>query len=301
MSQTINLGDGKTISVETITPEQADDLLSRNDSNRGISDGTVDTYARQMESGDWEFAGDPIRISKTDRLLDGQHRLSAVVKIGKAVDFMVMRGLENDVQDVLDSGRKRSAVDTLKMHGHANGAIAAATARLLMAWATGKIMHAGFQAGNREVRTFVETHEELMARAVHVGASARTTMAVSSSVVAALYFRLAEEAEDKELVEQFFTRICLGTGVEIGDPELAFRNLVLRRKAEDIRTSRSLALYYLIRAWNARVKGERMVKLQLPRNGLTSRNYPVPMGKVGDPELPPRVATADDDSTGEAA
>ena len=59
------------------------ELLKANSTNRELRNHVVEGYVDQMKKGQWrEDTGETIKISKTGRLLDGQHRLNAIVKFG---------------------------------------------------------------------------------------------------------------------------------------------------------------------------------------------------------------------------
>lgn len=68
------------IPVVEITPELARQLLSNNKINRKIKPTIVERYAEQMEAGEWKFTGDTIKVDGEGMLLDGQHRLLAIIK-----------------------------------------------------------------------------------------------------------------------------------------------------------------------------------------------------------------------------
>lgn len=68
-----------TAKVETITPDIAKTMLGENVNNRRISHDNVNMFAREMRNGEWRFNGEAIKFSKDGRLLDGQHRLLAVI------------------------------------------------------------------------------------------------------------------------------------------------------------------------------------------------------------------------------
>lgn len=51
-------------SIVTVTPEMAEEWLSKNINNRAPSKKVIDTYSRDMASGRWEFNGDSIRFSE---------------------------------------------------------------------------------------------------------------------------------------------------------------------------------------------------------------------------------------------
>jgi hypothetical protein len=104
--------------VEEITPEIARRYFEANGPNRHISDVKVDSYARDILAGRWKVNGESIKFSKAGRLLDGQHRLLAVIKSGRPVQMMVTYGLDDDTMDTIDRGRPRSIGDLLSINMH---------------------------------------------------------------------------------------------------------------------------------------------------------------------------------------
>lgn len=94
---------------ETITPELAEKMLSKNlPYNRKISEKTVGLYARDMAKGRWnEDAPSAIVISSKGYLIDGQHRLMAVIKAGVPIAFYVARGVSEKTFDYIDNGKRR--------------------------------------------------------------------------------------------------------------------------------------------------------------------------------------------------
>ena len=119
--------------IENVTPAKAEKWLNKNVSNRRISDVTVNAYARDIEAGNWAVTPHAIIFNVNGDLLDGQHRLSAIVQSGKTVKMVVVRGCSHDVRKYIDRGRKRSLSDRLKMEG-ADGRVSlkAAVASLLV-------------------------------------------------------------------------------------------------------------------------------------------------------------------------
>ena len=73
----------------TITPSEASKYLANNPANRRLSESEVETLAADMREGRWCITHQGIAIGKTGRLLDGQHRLAAVIKAGVPVQMMV--------------------------------------------------------------------------------------------------------------------------------------------------------------------------------------------------------------------
>lgn len=97
--------------ILTITPNEASKYLANNPSNRRISERAVAAMAADMKAGRWLATHQGIAIGKTGRLLDGQHRLSAVIKAGVPVKMMATFDVDESAIDAIDQGRKRSVAD----------------------------------------------------------------------------------------------------------------------------------------------------------------------------------------------
>lgn len=102
--------------IVDVTPEMAETLINTsNYDNRKVKNRVVEKYAKMMENGEWQFSPETISISKAGRLLNGQHRLLAVVKSGVTCRFLIAAGFDDDVFKVLDRGATRTTADALRM------------------------------------------------------------------------------------------------------------------------------------------------------------------------------------------
>jgi hypothetical protein len=117
-----------------VTPAIATKWLKNNFRNRPVSEDVVNAYARDMINGVWVPTHQGIAFNNKDELIDGQHRLLAVVKSGRTIRMMVTFGLpakieghEMTTMDAVDRGRTRSVGDQLTIqHGLSNGSMTAA-------------------------------------------------------------------------------------------------------------------------------------------------------------------------------
>lgn len=132
----------ETIEVIKVGPDLAAELLDGNVANRPLSMVRVDNLAAAMLRGEWKFNGDAIRIAASGRLLDGQHRLNAIVKSGVEIECILVRGLPDDTFDTIDTGRPRKASDILSIAGLKNSTVSAAAAKMWLLYkVTGDPMH----------------------------------------------------------------------------------------------------------------------------------------------------------------
>jgi len=117
-----------------ITPAIAKRWLENNFRNRSIDDDVVNAYARDMTNGVWVATHQGVAFNDRDELIDGQHRLHAVIRSAQTIRMMVTFGLPSVIEgkemttmDAVDRGRTRSVADQLRIqHGMPNGSIIAA-------------------------------------------------------------------------------------------------------------------------------------------------------------------------------
>lgn len=110
--ETEQVNGGLETRVEYITPEIAQRYLSKRPATqRAIRPAKVAQYAADMRDGRWSLTHQGIAFDAEGRLVDGQHRLSAVVKAGVAVDVLVTRGVGAEAFVGMDRGMLRAAYD----------------------------------------------------------------------------------------------------------------------------------------------------------------------------------------------
>lgn len=104
--------------VMTITPDIAKAMLASQDYNRRPRQTQVVALASAMSRGEWRTTHQGFAFDDTGRLIDGQHRLKAVILSGVSIEAMVTIGCNKTDFEVLDSGVLRSAADRLREERH---------------------------------------------------------------------------------------------------------------------------------------------------------------------------------------
>jgi hypothetical protein len=100
----------------TITPDMARRWLeAANTRNRTMSMPHCERMARDMRDGRWVLTHEGIAFSSNGRLLDGQHRLQAIVMAGVPVDMFVWFDVPAEALMTINSGRRRTLVDSLTL------------------------------------------------------------------------------------------------------------------------------------------------------------------------------------------
>lgn len=139
-----------------ITPDMAEKYLQNMRSNRNRSSARVNAYARDMARGAWQENGGAIIFNESGQLVDGQHRLAAIVKSRHPQEMVVITDVADDVC-LFDRGRSRSTSDTLAVGGMpknlANSTNVGIVKLHYMLNGTSKI-------SDDEVGTFILNHED---------------------------------------------------------------------------------------------------------------------------------------------
>ena len=107
------LVDSKT----RIGPSLASNLMDNNLNNRSFRLGHAKDIARQMKLGRWKASPEPIVITTRGRLVNGQHRLWAVVETSTTQEFTVVVIPDEqytEIFEILDQGASRSSADVLR-------------------------------------------------------------------------------------------------------------------------------------------------------------------------------------------
>lgn len=107
-----------TMTIEEVTPAIALEYLKANVSNyRKLSKSRVALYAKDMSEGRWQLNGQTIVFAENGTLLDGQHRLAAIVQSKKPVKIAIVRGISNNVK-LFDVGGNRTTGQLVKAEGY---------------------------------------------------------------------------------------------------------------------------------------------------------------------------------------
>lgn len=116
-------GHDYIIWFETVTPDRAKELLATNEGkNRRRRETRVERYSADMTSGKWRITGETIRLNAKGELLNGQHRLAAVIKANMPVDMLFVSGIGEETMLVQDTGLPTSNDDWMPIE-HASSTV----------------------------------------------------------------------------------------------------------------------------------------------------------------------------------
>lgn len=261
--------------VVHVTPEMAEKMLTKNDHNRNIRQAKVDQFARDMIAGRWVLNGEAVQIAVDGTVLNGQHRLKAIVRSGKTIPLLIVKGLPIEAQETIDTGAKRSLGDSLALRGEANPTLLAAITRRAAMWDAGARTNIGkIVPSEQECRSYL-ANQPLLRLATDVAARSRKYINCPGSVFG-LAFYLCARQDVIEAKAFFIDELTEGIGVDYRSPAWALRKRLASETERRGRVAETDLLGYLLRAWNARCRGESLTLLKSPQGGWTASNIPAP-------------------------
>jgi len=251
------------VTQRVITPRTATKILSSNsENNRKIRDNHVAKLARDMTNGAWEDNGETIIISKTGELLDGQHRLSAIIKSGLKQKMVVVTGVPNEVITTIDQGASRGLHDALQVYGFKNSSSLAATYRLVSSYKNRKYItrkrHSKARTSAEAIKLIEENPVISDAVFIYRRKRPRGRSVIPESMWAAMYALI--KVNYRERLEQFHHRVELGLDITKGCPSYFLRDQYLDKRTASTRGSSGVIMYDLVLYWNEFVNGKKLRK-----------------------------------------
>lgn len=247
--------------LETWTPAMAERALKKNRVNRSIRHNDVEKYAKDMQAEAWDFNGDTIRFDWFGNVLDGQHRLLALIKSGKSVDFLVVRNLAPEVQDTINIGRSRTMADILHFRGEGHAQLLGATMRMIAQVLKDNMTTTRANTSTTEMLNLLDEHSEIRT-STEIGWWSKTAAITRypPSVIATAHWMIAR-INGQEEANDFMTRIVTQANEAEGSAVLALTRRMndLRRRGTRVHQKNMLGM--IIKAWNYEVKNEKVYRI----------------------------------------
>ena len=258
--------DGISVKGLLMTPARAQDLLAKvPERQRSVMPTRVERYVTAMRENRWKVNGEPIILDDLGQLVNGQHRLHAVVKSGVTVPMLLVRGVASDdhTMDAIDTGYNRTPAQVLGMHGESKatqGALAHAL-RLLHAWdhPTVRFLSSQHQAyfDNQVAVDMAKLHPE-MRRSILFTLEGRRLCNPSYLAFAHYIFSRI----DPILSDAFFNALITGDGVRMDEPVYTLREKLIENRGRRVRRAgKTEILAWIINTWNMTRKGKRGTRL----------------------------------------
>ena len=247
-----------TTRIVEVDVAQARKWLASISKNRPTRILKIKKYAADLTEGRWKLNGEPIIVSDSGKLLDGQHRCHAIIASDRPMLTLVTYGIPEDVFDTVDTGVNRTPGDILSIEGCAIEGVkkAARTMAAMIRWVV-VIEHRYVSIGNfsnvgNDIirQRFVKDQKDLIASLVKANDCQSDLMHISQA--AALHYALSEK--DTDDADRFIEDLASGAHLKSSDPVLVLRNQFIKNMTRPLskRMSQIDKLAMAIKAWNYR-------------------------------------------------
>ncbi|GHE33291.1 hypothetical protein GCM10017673_40280 [Streptosporangium violaceochromogenes] len=267
-------GNPMQIDIEHITPTRAEEMLAANVHNRDVRKRHVQTLAEAMRRGEWAANGDSIKFARTGTLLDGQHRLLAVVESGVTITMPVVRGLAPETQATMDTHAKRKFSDVLKLRGEVSCVQLAGALMVLWKYNNGELR------GNMRVPSYAQMLDLLetnpgLRDSVRVAGRVAACVKFSPSMLAAAHWIFS--SLDSEDAEFFFARLADGVDLNQDDPIRRLREVMIQNATSNSRFNNLYLFALTFKAWNAYRDAVPVKVLRWRLGGSAPEDFPAPI------------------------
>jgi hypothetical protein len=127
--------------VQLVTPDHARAWVEGMVRNRNMSSKRHDYLVQDMQTGRFYLINQGIGFNTDGRLIDGRHRLEAIIKSGQPQWLLVVRGIDPEAMVAIDRNKVRSLGDQLTIDGLPYGDVVARGSHMvlntLVAWEKG--------------------------------------------------------------------------------------------------------------------------------------------------------------------
>lgn len=214
-----------------VTPEIAQHWLDTYNTNnyRTILIHHARSLAREINDGRWVLTHQGIGFAKDMTLLDGQHRLMAIVLANQPAVLNVVVNLDVKARDVIDVGARRRTQDVLLANGFHNTAILAGALRLLV---TRDNNNSAVKMSPVEMVDMTDLYPGIQEDANDgstLYSACDPKRLFTPSVITFLLAAIRKEKGPKPRADfiKFMTAVAEGLGLERGRPELALRRRLM--------------------------------------------------------------------------
>jgi hypothetical protein len=247
--------------LKTITPAMAQYILENgNTKNRPMNKHHVDSLAKEMSRGKWALNGDTICMNQ-GQLIDGQHRLAAVVKSGVSIQTFVVEGVPFDVFQTKDVGKRRFCRDTYLIRGEENPKALAAAINLLTRYYTKRVMTGAFGITQSDLDEMLEQHPKLR-ESVAIRLPKKSI--IPRGVLHVSHYLFSQK--DPVLANEFVEKLIQGADLIKGTPIHMLRERLVSNASAKAKLPDNYVFGLTVKAWNAVRLGLRIGVLKMLDN-----------------------------------
>jgi hypothetical protein len=263
----------ETFEVMQVTPEIALSILTnKNCKNRNISKANLRNLTNAMLNGEWKLTNQGISFDRDGNLLDGQHRLQAIVESEVTCTMLVGKNMNPAIFNCIDTGKARTAGDTLDIAGSTNGKTIAAAVKMVSfykdspdhSWST------HYKPSHETIRQSYLLDQDLYEEAaITVRDKARQARhLLPASIVVAFYVLATHKGWPARKIDFFLDKVYIGASLKPDDVCLSFRNqLSAREYKRRGASSQRYLLNAFIKCFNINASHTPTERFRAPQDG----------------------------------
>jgi hypothetical protein len=256
------------LDIVKVTPTIAKQWLATNtENNRRVRQERVDFYAAEMLSGRWvESSGETIKFDRSGKLIDGQHRLAAIIKANKTMRMTVARNLDQSAFAVIDSGMARNGGDVLHIAGIPNANVLAAGIKVHHGLINGILdpdkSGVRMALSNRLLMDIYSRESEYWqtwcrkSQRWYSGFSKITP----HSFILGFSTVLDRMSKKRDKIDAFFDELCMDMAFD-GSVRLLRKRLIEDKMKRNEKLTPAYKTIYFIKVWNAYVSGKELKRI----------------------------------------
>ena len=256
--------DGIGYEVVIVTPVLARAWLSMNGKNRQVSEATVRDYAGMIERGEWLLTGEPILLDREGHLINGQHRLMAVILAGQSIEVLVVRNVDPAAMLTIDTGKRRTFADYLSLDGHKDVNNLASAATWVWRYHNNCMYDRGEHPSRAQLKEVLDNNPGISESLRRVSVIAARALGASTSLLAGVHFLLATQS-GRAAADQFIDDLVNGSELSANNPIFILREKLIAERALRRRAKRGDIAAVIIRAFNAWYYNKPLKRINFPR------------------------------------
>lgn len=255
MATEMKLTPRRAAEVIEITVSIAKKMLEGHENYRGLDLRRVIQYANDMQRGDWDECGQPILFDENNNLIDGQHRLHAVIRSGCSIKFWVIYGVRG--VETIDTHKPRTLRNLLERQKYPKAQLVSAALQYVLAWeVTGKLSRdtGSSYPSRKTLLACLERHPRLHEYCAQN--KALTSLGLSNAFTSALRYVLVRSSSE-DVAFQFLGELAIGEMLQKTSPVFQLRTRLIRNKERGaIKVSPRTVIALVTKAWNLWVSGQ---------------------------------------------
>lgn len=223
---------GLQVFLGHITADIAEVLLKYKNKNRTIHISQLNKIKRSLELDRWQINGEPIIFDNHGNLIEGQHRLQAVLDTKVSIWTLIVHGIDFERMKTMGQGSKRTAGDILGINGEKDGRLLAAALRWVYRYEHGLMNNPHPVINDDELADTIKDHPKLV-ESIPFGRGCHGVAA--PGMCTALHYLCKKR--NLGTANDFFWKLGSGSEMPEGHPILVLRERFYRNQQEAARST----------------------------------------------------------------